>query len=167
MTHALLLPGTPAFLNRLRNADSTCASGMRLIDSTHMRVVHCGKRWTYSTDPCSKDMIKHLERNESIISWLQPDGKGVEEQVPCIIVGDHFAALSLRMMKAVWRHVRLKKGFVNTEPLSHGESKLKIPSLLLQEKIRTQNRFNVRAPPVSGIHTLVSGIHTLVYTPAS
>lgn len=118
---------------------------MRLIDSRHMRVVHCGKRWTLPTDPCSREMISVLERNESLISWLQPEGKGVEEQIPCIQVGSSFCALSLRMMKAIWRHVRLKKGFNNKEPLSQGGFKLKIPQLLLREKLRTQLRFNVRS----------------------
>ena len=116
---------------------------MRVIEPSRMKMIHHGKKWTHSGDPCSKEMIGYLERNESIISWLQPEGRSVQEQVPCIIVGDRFCALSLRMMKAIWRHIRLKKGFNNMEPLSHGGFKLKIPSLLLQEKVRTQNRFEV------------------------
>lgn len=118
---------------------------MRIINTTQMKIVHYGQKWEHPEDPCSKLMIRHLERNESIISWLQPEGKGVDDQIPCIIVGDRFCALSLRMMKSVWRHIRLRKGFVNKEPLSQGGYKLKIPTLLLQEKIRTQNRFNVSA----------------------
>ena len=48
--------------------------------------------------------------------------------------------------QAIWRHVRLKKGFSNIEPLSQGGFKLKIPHELLAEKRRTQNRFQV--PPL-------------------
>lgn len=137
---------------------------MRLIDCNRMRIVHIGKKWNHPADPCSKQMIKFLERNESVISWLQPEGKGVEDQIPCIMVGNKFCALSLRMMKSIWRHVRLRKGFVNMEPLSHGGAKLKIPSLLLQEKIRTQNRFNVsvQMPP----RPIVNGFLLYIYTTA-
>ena len=51
--------------------------------------------------------------------------------------------MSLRMMKAVWRHVRLKKNFVNRETIPHVGVKLRIPEVLLIEKMRTQQRFNV------------------------
>lgn len=62
---------------------------------------------------------------------------------PAIKIKDQFYTLSLRMMKAVWRHVRLKKGFVNEEFIPHVGNILRIPNILLQEKIRTQERFNV------------------------
>lgn len=76
-----------------------------------------------------------------------------------MVKGKH-CCLSLRMMKAIWRHIRLKKGFVNIEPLSQGGHKLKIPQLLLQEKRRTQQRFNVRAahPAQRVIQTLATCI---------
>ena len=41
------------------------------------------------------------------------------------------------------RHVRLRKGFVNLENAAFGGLKLRIPSTLLVEKMRTQTRFNV------------------------
>lgn len=47
------------------------------------------------------------------------------------------------MMKSIWRHVRLKKGFVNIESAQYGGMKLRIPQLLFAEKMRTQSRFNV------------------------
>ena len=47
------------------------------------------------------------------------------------------------MMKAIWRHVRLRKGFENVERAPYGGLKLKIPVALLAEKHRTQSRFNV------------------------
>lgn len=108
--------------------------------------------------------MKHLERNERIVSWLQPRGGGVQDQVPAVRVKGVYYTLSLRMMKCIWRHVsllgcsvnpgrsgdpgggwqvRLRKGFVNTESAAYGGRKLRIPSLLFTEKMRTQNRFNV------------------------
>ena len=62
--------------------------------------------------------------------------------------------MSLRMMKAVWcetRPTRVMCGalcaypcVVNREKAPFGGLKLKIPTLLFIEKMRTQSRFNVR-----------------------
>lgn len=87
----------------------------------------------------------------------------MEDQFPVVKIKKEFFTMSLRMMKAVWyrarachvkktrhthalwrrRNVRLRKGFVNVEQAAFGGKKLKIPSLLYVEKMRTQNRFNV------------------------
>lgn len=115
----------------------------RTIDAHNMQIIHRGNPWPHETPPCSKAMTHHLERNEAVVSWIQPIGGGVAEQLPCIQAGELLFPLSLRMQKAVWRHVRLKKDYVNIEPMSHGGYKLKIPHLLLREKVRTQARFNV------------------------
>ena len=40
--------------------------------------------------------------------------------------------------------MRLRRGFVNLERAPFGGEKLRIPSLLFVEKMRTQSRFNVR-----------------------
>lgn len=42
--------------------------------------------------------------------------------------------------------MRLRKGFVNEERAPYGGMKLRIPTTLFVEKMRTQTRFNVRAP---------------------
>ena len=106
-------------------------------------VVYTGENWTHSLPPCSKELMCLLERNERIVSWLQPLKGGVHDQIPAIKVGDSYYSISLRMMKAIWRHVRLRKGFENVERAPYGGFKLKIPTLLLAEKLRTQSRFNV------------------------
>eukprot|EP00961_Rhodomonas_salina_P157413 2119745-Rhodomonas_salina.1 len=88
---------------------------MRVIKLDGMRVVHAGLMWPYADiEPSSKEAIPKLERNESLITWLQPDTGGIEDQVPVIRIPDGgFYVLSLRCMKVVFRHVRLKKGFCN------------------------------------------------------
>ena len=92
-------------------------------------------------------MIGNLERNEALVTWFQPlDGK-ITDQFPAIRIHDQYYTLSLRQMKAVWRHVRLKKNFVNREVVPHVGTKLRIPEILLVEKLRTQQRFNVRHLP--------------------
>lgn len=74
------------------------------------------------------------------------------EQVPAICVHGVYYSLSLRMMRSIWRHVRLRKGFVNQERAPFGGLKLRIPSLLYSDKIRTQTRFMVGLARSRHIH---------------
>jgi hypothetical protein len=46
------------------------------------------------------------------------------------------------------RNVRLRKGFVNVERAPFGGLKLRIPTVLFVEKMRTQSRFNVRCSAI-------------------
>ena len=116
---------------------------MKRVDMSNTFVVFSGEDWGFGLPPCSREMMRHLEKNERLVSWLQPVGKGIQDQVPAIRVKGVFYTISLRMMKAIWRHVRLRKGFENVERAPYGGLKLKIPSSLLAEKLRTQSRFNV------------------------
>jgi hypothetical protein len=116
---------------------------MKRVDMSNVRVVCAGEDWRHTLPPCSREMMLYLERNERLVTWLQPLGCTVENQMPAIRVKDCFYTISLRMMKAIWPHVRLKKGFDNLERAPYGGMKLKIPVSLLAEKLRTQSRFNV------------------------
>jgi hypothetical protein len=116
---------------------------MKRLDMANVYVVCAGDCWRHRLPPCSREMMAHLERNEKLVSWLQPIKGSVYEQVPAIRVNGEYYTISLRMMKAIWRHVRLKKGFENVERAPYGGLKLKIPVTLLAEKLRTQSRFNV------------------------
>jgi hypothetical protein len=89
-------------------------------------------------------MIKKLEGREDYVYWLQPvASNNVEEQIPAMRFRGHFWNLSLRVMKAIYRPVRLRKGFINQERAPYGGLKLRIPLALYQEKMRTQCRFHV------------------------
>jgi hypothetical protein len=141
---------------------------MRAVDMSLHRVVKVGVDWPFNATPNCKRMISQLERNESLVTWLEPNSGGVAEQFPAIRVRDQYYTMSLRMMKvcqensifnsstrktrlqAVWRHVRLKKNFVNRETIPHVGVKLRIPEVLLVEKMRTQQRFNVSVRPKGG-----------------
>ena len=126
-------------------ARSTCrqATQMRRIDVTDMHLVHYGRVWPHAASPCSKGMTRLLERDEGLVFWLQPNKGSCTDQIPAIKIKDAFYSLSLRMMKAIWRNVRLHKDFHNTEHTHVGGLKLRIPSVLLNEKLRTQTRFSV------------------------
>jgi hypothetical protein len=117
---------------------------MRPIELDQMELVSAGMPWRHSIPPCAKAAIALLERNTKVVTWLMPRGGKTHEQIPCIQYKDKYYSLSLRMQKAIYRHIRLKKGFKNEETVN-GTPKLRIPDLLLKEKIRTQSRFDVRA----------------------
>lgn len=82
--------------------------------------------------------------------------------MPALKLSDGFYTLSLRMMKAIWRHVRLRKGFRNVERAQLGGYKLRIPTVLLTEKMRTQTRFNVSSSSPSATGAFV-GFGTLIF----
>ena len=119
---------------------------MRVIDATHMEVVTLGLPWRHAVSPCSKQAISLLERNTKVVTWLMPKGGSARDQIPCILYKDRYFSLSLRMQKAIYRHIRLKKGFKNEETVN-GLSKLRIPDLLLKEKIPVGLRNAIRAAP--------------------
>ena len=118
---------------------------MKVIDVANMEVVYSGIPWMHAIPPCSKQAIQLLERNTKVVTWIMPMGGGVKDQIPCILYNGKHYSLSLRMQKAIYRHIRLKKGFRNEETMD-GMAKLRIPDVLLKEKMRTQSRFDVRAP---------------------
>jgi len=124
---------------------------MRLIDETGMEIISSGIPWNHSLSPCSKQAIHLLERNTKVVTWLMQKGGSVKDQIPCILYKNKYYSLSLRMQKAIYRHIRLKKGFKNEEMVD-GMSKLRIPDILLKEKMRTQSRFDVSKHTSATLH---------------
>ena len=120
---------------------------MRHIDTTSMDLFHYGREWQHATPPCSKEVAHLLEGDEGLVYWLQPHKGCCRDQVPALKVADAYYSMSLRMMKAIWRHVRLRRDFDNTEHTHVGALKLRIPTVLLNEKLRTQTRFSVSGRP--------------------
>ena len=102
------------------NSSSSCvpACSSKVLDISGMDIVFRGKVWSHAEDPSAKSVVHLLERNESIVTWLQPRGGSVTDQIPAINVNGQYRGLSLRMQKSIWRHIRLRKGFVNLERLS-------------------------------------------------
>lgn len=119
--------------------------GMKQVDLSRNTLVVSGKTWEHERSPCCKDMIRHLIRRECYCSWFQPVGGEVKDQFPAIRIGGDYYTLSLRIQKAMFRHVRLTKNFKNVERLPDGQLKLRIPTQLLVEKKRTATRFTVRS----------------------
>jgi hypothetical protein len=73
---------------------------MRPVDMSSHVIIKTGLDWPFSTEaPNSKNMLHLLERNESLVTWLQPSKGGIKDQFPVIKMGSRFYTLSLRQMK--------------------------------------------------------------------
>lgn len=44
---------------------------MKRVDMSLVDLVHSGEAWPHSQPPCSRQMIRFLERNEDVITWVQ------------------------------------------------------------------------------------------------
>jgi hypothetical protein len=112
-------------------------SGYNLIDS--------GICFPKNLEMCDEEeLVGLLANGEHYIYWFQPKtSKSVCDQVPALRFGSSYYTINIKMMKAVWRHVRLKRGFLNRERCLTGGYKLRIPQPLYLEKRRTQTRFQV------------------------
>lgn len=119
------------------------------MDTSDTLLVQEGVPWPHQKEPCSREMIHLLERAEAFVSWFQPKDGGVDDQFPTIRVGTRYCKLSLRLQKALFRHVRLQRDFVNRERTPDGVVKLRIPTALFMDKKKTASRFMVRTPITS------------------
>ena len=116
---------------------------MREIDLNGMDIVQVGLEWPHPQNPTSREMLPLLERKEQYVSWLQPASGSVDDQLPSMQINGRFFALSLRLQKVLFRHVRLQHDFVNRERTADGKLKLRIPVTLYQDKKKTALRFMV------------------------
>ena len=113
------------------------------VDTSDTLLVQEGVPWPHPKEPCSREMIHLLERAEDFVSWFQPKNGDVDDQFPTIRVGERYCKLSLRLQKALFRHVRLQRDFINRERTPDGVLKLRIPTALFMDKKKTASRFMV------------------------
>ena len=119
------------------------SSKMKIVDMNNFQLVKAGMP-CYIPMPFKLESIMQLmERNEKFIFWIQPPGSTVQKQIACVQINDVFYQLNLRLEKAIFRHIRLCKNFINEEKLADGTPKLRIPIRLLREKMRTSIRSKV------------------------
>ena len=118
-------------------------SRMKILDINTFQVVKAGMPCYIQTPFKLESIMQLMERNEKYIFWIQPPGTTVQKQIACVQINDVFYQLNLRLEKAIFRHIRLCKNFINEEKLADGTPKLRIPMRLLREKIRTSIRSKV------------------------
>lgn len=46
---------------------------MKRVDMDTVVVVHSGEQWEHEQPPCSRQMIRYLEKNEGLVTWVQVD----------------------------------------------------------------------------------------------
>lgn len=110
---------------------------MKVIETQGMKMIKAGKTCNLPGPIKVNMLLQNMERNESYIYWMQPSEGGVEDQLACINVNGEYYQLNSKLEKAIFRNVRLTRGFTNCETLADGTKKLKIPQRLMKEKIRT------------------------------
>jgi len=138
------------------------AAGMKAVNSDLYHVVLKGEVWGHTIAPCAKGAVCLLANNESVVTWLSPKDSHADctSHIPVILFKNKYWTLSLRMSKCIYRHIRLRKGFHNIQNV-HGVETLRIPQLLLNEKKRTQARFEVSPEPAAQRVACVQRLRTL------
>lgn len=53
-------------------ASSSASKSLKSLDVSNMEIVLRGKEWDRAEDPCCKHVTHLLERNEGLVTWLQP-----------------------------------------------------------------------------------------------
>ena len=61
----------------MASAGAVSSAASKCIDVSNMEIIHRGKQWDRAEDPCAKSVIHLLERNEGLVTWLQPKVTGV------------------------------------------------------------------------------------------
>ena len=118
---------------------------MKTVDISDYQVVKVGVPCQTSHPFKLETIINIMEKNETYIYWLQPPHGGIQQQVACVCINNQYYQLNLKLEKAIFRHIRLCKNFINSEKLADGSQKLRIPQRLLREKLRTSMRSKVSA----------------------
>lgn len=117
---------------------------MKTLNIDAFRVIRAGICFKTTAPVQLCELLQVMERNDAFIYWLQPPGGGVQDQVPAVNVNGAYYLLNQKLEKAVFRHIRLTRNFVNSETLEDGTLKLRIPMRLFREKQRSSHRFSVR-----------------------
>ena len=69
--HALYILYRCAFYGGWKRGVSRAQGMMKLVDPCLVDVVHSGELWEHQQPPCSRHMMRHLEKNEGLVTWVQ------------------------------------------------------------------------------------------------
>ena len=116
---------------------------MKIIDIRNFSVVKVGQACVLPEPTDVQCLIKIMQKNEKYVYWLQPKNRDFSCQIPVVNVNGNYIQPSVKLEKAIFRHIRLTRNFQNFELLEDGRKKLRIPLRLLQEKQTTSNKFSV------------------------
>lgn len=119
---------------------------IKTFDTCGYRLIHYGKPFPIDLrNSDDSDLTTLLDKGERFVYWFQlKSSSSIHDQIPALRFGTQYFAVNLKMMKLLWRHVRLNRQFSNRERCVTGGYKLCIPLPLYLEKRRTQARSKVR-----------------------
>jgi hypothetical protein len=74
---------------------------MKIVDMKRHKIIKMGLQWPFqNSTPNSAKILPLLERNEALVSWMEPNDGTINDQFPAIKFSDDcFYMLSLRQMK--------------------------------------------------------------------
>lgn len=64
---------------------SSSSSSKGVLDVSNMEIILRGKQWNRAEDPTHKDAIHLLERNEALVTWLQPKASFFYGKLDCLL----------------------------------------------------------------------------------
>jgi len=118
---------------------------MKVFKAEEFEVVKAGRDFVTAEPFDMQALASRMEKNESYIFWMQRPEAGISSQVAAVKINGTLYNPNMKLEKAIFRHIRLTKNFCNMEVLPDGTKKLRLPVRLFNEKLRTSNRFEVRA----------------------
>ena len=71
---------------------------MKFVDMETVDLVHSGESWPYQHPPCSRQMLPLLERNEGLVTWVQPKNGTVQDQYPVIRIGERYFTIRIGLV---------------------------------------------------------------------
>ena len=116
---------------------------MRRINLASYKIITSGVNYEVTLPISGAVLAMLMERKESHVYWLQPYHGTVDDQIAAVCLNNVMYSMNLRVEKAVFRRIRLNRSFVNLERLQDGTPKLRIPTRLHREKMRTSQRHTV------------------------
>ena len=108
---------------------------MKHFNHNNYDVIKAGTEFKCKNIPCQKMLSKLLERKEEYIFWVQPKNGKIDDQQAILKINGVYYKINQRLEKAIFRHIRLTKNFINLEKLENGTTKLRIPTRLLSQKM--------------------------------
>jgi len=116
---------------------------MKCLDVNAYRIVKSGRPCITEEPIHLGNLIQKMQKNDDFVYWLEPLGMGYTKQIPAVNVNGQFMQPSVKLEKAIFRHIRLTRHFQNYELMDDGNKKLRIPIRLWKEKQRTSIKFSV------------------------
>lgn len=114
---------------------------MQEVDVIDYRLVKAGVLCHVNGEVRTSTLIETMHSEDKYIYWFERGD--VATQVSCEYVNNKYYSVLLHLEKAVFKHVRLSKHFLNSEMLEYGTKKLRIPSHLLDKKKFTSHCLKV------------------------